>query len=303
MFGLFCILLIMLLQAVVSILIKGRSLTGHDNLEQTSGIDADLVLLGSSRCWAHFDPLFFDSTFNVKTVNIGVDGHSEVTMAIVRLMDYLARNKAPRYAILSFDPFMEAGSITDNDNFVHKNNFARYAFLFNKKDEQFVNYFKFNFYEKYIPLYAVFKYKLLSDILFKNDINRWFEYGYEAHDEVWDTLSRPVTNINRKFYFTQSSIPSVAKSLRDFTQLCHDNGIKLLCIQTPVYKVIYDSTVFSETKKICKRLQIPFVDVAHLNMMDSIKYFYNSNHLNKSGVHEMNEFLRSDSTLNQFFNK
>lgn len=41
--------------------------------------------------------------------------------------------------------------------------------------------------------------------------------------------------------------------------MCLTKNIKLLCIQTPVYKSIYDESIFSETKKICHYLNIPFI--------------------------------------------
>src|SRR4051812_7370810 len=162
LFLLSVILLITILQAIISIRISGKTVNGHDNLETTSNINADLVFLGSSRCWDHFDPKFFDTTYHLKSLNIGVDGHSEISMAIVRLKDYLSRNKPPQKAVLSFDPFMSGGS-NYNTNFVHKDNFARYAFLPSKKDLLIIDYFHFNFYERYIPLYAMFKYKRIAD--------------------------------------------------------------------------------------------------------------------------------------------
>ncbi len=296
-FAIFSIILLLVFQIVISFRINGKTIRGHDNLEQTSNINADLVFIGSSRCWAHFDPVFFNTTYKLKSINIGVDGHSEISMAITRLKDYLSRNSSPKFVIFSFDPFITAGSFYNNTNFVHKNDFARYAFLPKKKDLPIVDYFKFDFYEKYIPLYAIFKYELLKDAISLNDNDNWSKYGYEMNDKKWDTIANPVKDIMRNFFFKKSEITSITNALDKLNNVCFLNNIKLTCIQTPVYKVIYDNASFLETKIICNNLNIPFIDANKEYIRNNMEYFYNSNHLNKFGVAEMNAVLKSDTIL------
>lgn len=300
-FGGFVLFAALLIQLIISLRISGKMIRGHDNLEQTSNKNADLVFLGSSRCWAHFDPHFFDSAFNMKSINLGVDGHSEVSMVITRLKDYLTRNKPPRFAIFNFDPFLSSGSETHNTNFVFKNDFARYSFFPKKKNLPVLNYFQFDLYEKYIPLYSVFKYKLLNDCLFSENTSNYIKNGYEVHDENWDTIKKPVTDIMKTFFLPKDQVPALTNSLDELNKLCANNNIKLLCIQTPVYKVIYDEEAFKNTRSICRTLGIPFIDANKENMRNNINFFYNSNHLNKKGVGEMNRFLSSDSLLVSFF--
>jgi hypothetical protein len=285
------------LQALISFRIKDKSVTGYDILEQTANVNADLVLMGASKCWAQLDPKFFEATFHLKTVNIAVDGHTEIAMAKVRLDDYLSRNKSPKYAIMSFDPFMKPGSEAHNDNFVHKNYFARYAFLPKEKDERFVNIFQFDNYEKYIPLYAIFKYSLFKNcITLKNESN-YMQYGYEMHTEKWDTVANPVKDIMKSRFFSEKEIIPLKAALNDLNLHCQKNGIKLMCIETPVYKVIYDSIVFARNAAICKSLNIPYIQVNAKNIRDNVNNFYNSNHMNVYGVKELNKIMAADTTL------
>lgn len=299
----FIFIIAMLFQILISLKIKDESISENDNLEQTSSINADLVFLGSSRCWVHFDPCFFDSTYRIKSVNIGVNGHSEISMAIIRLKYYLSRNKSPKFAILSFDPFISAGSKINNTNFYLKHEFARYSFFPNAKDLLFVNYFKFNLAEKYIPLYSIFKYKLLYDCitLKKNNYNRL--NANHLIDESWDTISQPVPKTAKKYYFNKDQIASISNSLSKLNNLCLKNNIKLLCIQTPVYKSIYDDVAFTNTNIICKNLEIPFLDINIDTICSNIHFFYNSNHLNKKGVGQMNQFLKKNVLLTSFLKK
>jgi len=273
---------------------------GHDNLEQTSNINADLVFIGSSRCRAHFDPIFFDTTFKLKSINIGVDGHSEISMAITRLENYLSRNKNPKYIIFSFDPLVSAGDLLHNKNNVHKNAFARYAYLPSNINLPLVNYFQFDFPEKYIPLYAIFKYNNLSHILFSDNDKTWAKYGYDLHDEKWDTAKNPVSNEIMNYYRKKSDIKSTTVALNSLQMLCKKNNAKLLCIQTPVYQVAHNDSIFSESESMCFFLNIPFVDANHEYIRKNIDFFYNSDHLNKSGVHQLNLFFKNNIMLKSF---
>lgn len=303
LFAGFTALICFSVQLLILYRINGKTIRGHDNLEQTANIDADLVFLGSSRCWAHFDPQFFNSTFKLKSVNIGVDGHSELSMAIARLRDYLSRNKAPKFAILNFDPLAYSGSEKNNTNFIHKNDFARYSFFPSAKDSIIVNYFKFNFAEKYVPLYSIFKYQLLGNCIFLKTTSNYVRYGYEMHNGRWDTIASPVSAILKKSFFKEKDMSSITASLNRLKKMCLNKNIKLLCIQTPVYKVLYDEKEFGLTKKICSSVNIPFIDCNEQSITDNIFYFYNSNHLNSKGVGAMNKFLKSNQTLLAFLNR
>jgi hypothetical protein len=296
--------LIIAFQALISLKIYKKTIWGIDNLEQTANINADMVFIGSSRCWAHFDPIFFDSIYKLKSVNIGVDGHSEISMAIVRLKDYLSRNQSPKFVILNFDPFMHAGSLRNNTNFVHKNNFARYAFLPNEKNLPIVDFFGFNLIEKYVPLYAIFKYQILSDIIFlKPENNNWIKYGYEIHDEKWDTISNPIGIKMKDYYFKETDVDTISKSLKLLNEICLANNSKLICIQTPVYKIIMEKYLFNETGNICRNLNIPFIDANYDSIRNNINFFYNSNHLNLKGVNKLNSIIKKDSLLNSILIK
>lgn len=299
-FLLFTMLLVTALQAIISLRIRGKTVNGHDNIELTSGINADLVFLGSSRCWAHFNPSFFDTAYHIKSLNIGIDGHSEIMMAIVRLSVYLSNNTPPKIAVLSFDPFMNGDIKPVTSNTVHKDHFARYAFLPSKQSIHLVNYLGFNFFERYIPMYAMFKYKHTEDAILLNNINSWAIYGYERHDETWDTIAHPITDVIKKKYFIESEEKGIYKSLDSLNKLCRLHNIKLICIQTPVYKNIYDLHTFSRTEKICKSLSIPFIDANKDYLINNSDFFYNVNHLNTKGVNMLNSFLKNDSLFNSF---
>lgn len=292
--------IIFLIQFAVSYRIKGKTVTGYDTLEQTSNINADLVFMGSSRCWAHFDPKLFEDHYHLKSVNIGMNGHSDLTASILRLNHYLTQNKAPKFVILNYDPFVNAGSLEHNTNFVNKNDYARFAFLPNKEEKPFMDYFGFDTTERYIPLYALFKYNMFIDCVTMKYSNA-FPKGFELNDEKWDTLKYPISDFNKKYFFKPKEVPSIIQALKQLDDLCRKNNIRLICIQTPVYKSVYDAKVFEMSNTVCRKLNIPFIDVSNSAIKDKTDYFYNAIHLNKDGVYEMNKLLQNGKELDTIF--
>jgi hypothetical protein len=300
LFAFICLAPLTLVQVIVSYRIRDRILYGSDNLDQTSNINADLVFLGSSRCCSHFDPAFFDTNFHLKSANIGVDGHSELAMAIIRFKNYLSKNKAPKFVIINFDPLCDAGSFTNTTNLFEKPWYARYAFMPGKNNLPFVNYFKFDAVEKYVPLYALCKYKILKDCFTITEPTAQAKFGYNRHDEPWDTIDNPISSIGKKSFINSSSEKSTASMLDSLNRLCLENHSKLLCIQTPMYKAVWDSAAFVQTRKICSDLNIPYIDANASAIGNDIENFYNVFHMNTNGVRKMNTILAADSTLTSF---
>jgi len=291
----------LVIQGLVNIRMKHKVIYGCDNLDVEEGQYHDLVFLGSSRCYAHFSPVLFEQQLGMSAINLGVDGHSELTMHKLRLLNYLARNKAPRYAILNFDPLVWPGSIEDNDNMIIKDRYARYAFFPSSADAPIVDYFHFNFAEKYIPFYALLRYKLVPKCITLPNDKTWRMQRYNKVDDQWDTT---VTSVRREeelmhsyFDTSEAGIKKLEVLLRSLDSICTNHGTRLICVQTPVYKSIYLKRNFAITGQICSQLRIPFIDVNKEDIDTNIDYFYNANHLNTKGVAAMTKELCSDSSF------
>ncbi len=297
-FSVFVSLFALALQIILFIRINKKSIAHHDILDITSNVNADLVLMGSSRCWSHLDPAFFENQFNLKSVNIGVVGHSELSMVYARLQDYLKYNKTPKFVLLTLDPFVSEGSIDQpSKNAVNKNAFARYAFAPLNKDWETVKHFGFNNWEKYVPLYATFKYEQLHKTMFPNFSSLYVKYGYSKKDIQWDTIANPIDRNKKRSYFINQNLTKVKSMLIRINELCLSNNISLICIQTPVYESIYDQEVFKIPAIVAQECGIPFLDSNYEWIRTDIKYFQDSNHLNLDGVTALNQKLKEESIL------
>jgi len=298
-----CILVISLaVQVLVDMRTAHKNIGMNDTLDMLQGQENDLVFLGSSRCFAHFDPRLFENALHLKAVNLGTNGHSELSMHTLRLLNYLAKNKAPRCAILSFDALVQPGSIDHNTIMIGKDEFSRYAFFPSAANEPIVRYFNFTPAERYVPLYALLKYKRFPDCLTLPYARKYSEDRYLRHDENWDTLAHPA---NAKVAFrdafdtSASGLTRTEAALRSLDSLCNQHNIRLICVQTPVYKALYNDRYFLFPRLICSHLDLPFFDAAYRSICDSTDNFYDAGHMNTRGVRKMTERLLLNDTLRQ----
>jgi hypothetical protein len=298
-FGIILLLVASVLQILIGLRIRNRSVTGHDNLDLANGGDNELVFLGSSRCYTQFDPSLFEKALRIHAANLGVEGHSELPIHFLRLENYLAKNAPPKIAVLNFDPLIfAAGSFDSNGNFVGKDHFARYAFWPSAVNAPIVKYFGFNWFERNVPLYAILRYQLFLDCITLPYDKGWKTHRYNYIDAEWDTLNQPVARqaegIRRFFFDTgAASTGRIAAQLASLDSLCRAHGIRLVCVQTPIYKAAYDPVRFSYPEKICSALHIPFFDLNNPALDDDVHNFYNIDHLNITGVARMTTALLS----------
>ncbi|HWB93898.1 MAG TPA: hypothetical protein VG605_18720 [Puia sp.] len=301
-FFLFLLGFALAIQLVIDWRIRHKVVSGVDTLDYMEGEDNELVFLGSSRCYAEFDPALFEKALGVHAANLGVDGHSELTMQLLRLENYLAKHPAPRVAILAFDPMVSAGSLDNNQNMYCKNQFARYALWSSRENEPIVHYFHFGLLERYLPLYALLKYKMFNICATVPDDKTWRRDRYERHDEHWDTLSHPIgpgATIT-SLYFADADT-SLEKALIQMDSLCASHQIRLACVQVPMYQAAYIKQKFAFTAAICSRLHIPFFDLCTPELDSDINNFYNINHCNSTGVAKMTRVLLADPAFGKLF--
>jgi hypothetical protein len=303
-FSLAIFLMLLLGQFLVDLRTRHKNIGMNDNLDVIRGQENELIFLGSSRCYMHFDPALFEETLHVTAVNLGMLGHSGLSMHKLRLLNYLAKNKTPRFAILSFDALVRPGSVENNTDMYNKDEFARYAFFPSAVNEPIVRCFKFDLLERYVPLYALLKYKRFPDCLTlpyarQYSINRYFK-----RDEKWDTLAHPADPkqaYENAFDTSASGLIRIELALKSLDSLCDQHNIRLICVQTPVYKAIYNDRFFCLTRLICSHLDLPFFDANYRQISDSADNFYDAGHMNTRGVRKMTSLLLSEAGFRQLF--
>ncbi len=105
----------------------------------------------------------------------------------------------------------------------------------------------------------------------------------------------------KKYFVKPKDVNLLQKQLLTLKSICQKNNIILLCIQTTIYKSLYNKAIFDRSAKISQNVATPFIDLANDNIRNNIRNFYNSTHLNKNGVIEMNKLLKNQIKLDSFF--
>jgi len=291
-----------LIQCAASYRMKGREVLNlYDNFHVRYPERADLLFMGSSRCITHYSPKKFNEFFHCKSLNLGIDGHSELDMHLLKLQSYLKHNQPPKLVLLNYDIFINSNGYGEERNKVHKDYFSRYAFRPFSESTAIIDYFGYNLAEQYFPSYALLRYQMLPDIMSMNGEYKWRNEGYERHDENWDTECHPVKLIDTIMGFNSDEyVSNLQKVLFSFKKLCEDHQISLLLVQSPVYQPVFEKQPMKVPEALARNLGFSFFDFNRSPLNSEIENFYNANHLNAGGVDRFFQNMIKDSIFCAF---
>ncbi len=255
-----------------------------------SRVNADLIIVGSSRAKVHYNPLILDSILHLNSYNIGLKGHRfQLQYPVFNI--YMAHNKKPKYVIQNIDPSL----LEPREDFFEYEQFIPYA-----NDSIIKKYTKgmkgaFTVPELYMPLFI---YNGHTDFIVKG-IKSYFHRsvgkskkivikGFEPNSEIWDGRFE----IFKKQYpngITIKNSDTIKKEFEDYLAYCKSNDIKVIFVVTPVY---YEETkmvnnlpeLMALFNQYAKTYNIPMLDYSNIPLCFDKKYFYNSQHLNAMGA-------------------
>ena len=255
-----------------------------------SKIKADLLIMGSSRAEFHISPKILDSLLVLNSYNLGLSAwHFDMQYARFRM--YLQHNPKPKYIIHNVDVygFSKRADVADSPQFlpyIHDTIFQNVT-LGHKG--------AFDIYQKNIPL---FKYKNQQKIAFEGFFNfvglsnlydTTTKYkGYRGNDYAW----------NKDFESFKKRFPKGAKykfdkevirQFEEYLNFCKKENIKVVLVYAPEYFEVqpyYKNK--TELIKLCqesvKKYDCDFLDYSNNPLCYNRNYFYNSQHLNKTGA-------------------
>lgn len=249
-------------------------------------VDSDLLIYGSSRAWVHYNPMMITERTGILSYNFGVDG-SNIFLQYLRHQLSMKYNKKPKQIIYSVDMFTVQKK-TEIFNWVQ---FLPYA-LWNKDIEATVSQFSnYNFYDYYIPLVRYYgQYEAVEKALryrtghLSNPIGR--VRGYMGRDEKWNADFDKAKAKMKKYKIVVDS--KAVALFEKFIDECRQNHIQLTFVYPPEY---IEGQQFIENRRevmelyhtISEKYKIPFFDYTHDALSYDKRYFYNANHLNKTG--------------------
>ena len=143
-------------------------------------IDADVIVMGSSRAWVHVNPIILDSILNTSTYNLGIDG-SMIDRQIRKYNLYRIYNRKPKLIIQNIDQ----GTLNKTNGFQREQFFP--YFWDRAMRGEFYDVEPLSVWDKYVPMYRYWRNYDIKQ-LFEMSFSRQqrLTKGYEGRDQPWD---------------------------------------------------------------------------------------------------------------------
>ena len=248
-------------------------------------IDADLVVLGSSRAWCGYNTYILDSLLNCDSYNLGLDGHN-FNMQLVRYETYRRYNSRPKIVIVNTDYLSTLGIMSDE-------RYEREQFFPYIWDDTLISAVKdvknITVLDRLLPLYRYFGYR--EDV--ENGISAFWgqknfgdggmHKGYRGNDYVWEVA--PLSLVDQtKVEFCDMT---VAEKLDSFVQRTCNEDVNVVFVKSPVYESFYEISDAHISDSIFNSIAIhyciPVLDYYSCEICNDSSNFYNYTHLNKKG--------------------
>lgn len=250
-----------------------------------SRINADIVVLGNSRAWAHFSPAILDSTLHTHCYNLGHDG-SAFNRQYTRYLLYREHNPKPRIILQNIDlATLDFASGYDQ---------YQYFPYFNDADVRrwILPYEHFSLADKFLPFYRYANYGLQN--LYK-DVSPSVQ-GYCGRDYVWDvdTLTLDI-DVKSPFDTDPRTMSLFDKFLADATA----EGIQVILVHSPIHSYLTRrqgdlDKMWNTYQQYADKYNLTILDYTNDTLCDNTKYFYNIMHLNRKGAEIFSRHLAED---------
>lgn len=251
-------------------------------------LNADLLIMGNSRAWVMYDPYIMDSILGVNSYNIGMNG-SPINRQIAKYNIYAKfQNRKPDYIVLNIDHM----SLTWRDGYEREQFFPYMWYPAIRKELKIVE--PFTFAELYLPLYRYTTYKGLWELLSEEEETIRQYKGYEGQEWTWDgTAYNQIDTVH--FIVDERTL----KMFDEFLSERKNEGIQVLFCYAPTYTgVIEKMDNYNEMRETYQayadKYDVPILDYTYADICKDTLYFYNANHLNKTGAELFSAQLAHD---------
>jgi hypothetical protein len=258
-------------------------------------INADIVISGSSRALAHYDPRIIEGATGFSTYNIGLNG-SQTDMQLARLQTYLNHNRKPKLLILNFDlfSFVISHEIFDPAQYVP---YLREEALYAGVRRVYPDAWKW----RYLPLYGYavedmrFDWLIGLKALFGIQPREDHLNGYRPDDRRWTGDFERFKANNAKGWSVDVEKQGVT-DFADTLRLCQAAAIPVLVVHSPEYFEVQEMArnreeILQRARDLSAEFGAEFWDYSDSSICRDRANFYNSQHLNRSGATVFSEDL------------
>jgi len=235
---------------------------------------AEVVCVGSSRSWVHYDPAILDTLLGMETYNLGMDG-SGSNRHIPRYNLYRLYNAKPKVIIQNID-FKGLKYVTQLD----RHQYFPYFYQSELRKRVFPIE-PFTLAEKYLPMYRYANYGIFNTLHKKSgDLYK----GYRGQDLHWDG-----SMLEGNLFFHDTIDSTAVEMFDQYLAQAKAEGIKVIMVYAPIYHVVTEridnlDEMYASFKYFAQKYDIPILDYNYDSLCYDTAYFYNPTHLNKTGA-------------------
>lgn len=261
---------------------------GSWNQVMEGKVNADIIVVGSSRASVQYDPRTIESVTGHSAYNLGING-SQTDMQVAFFKAYLEHNRKPQIVLFNLDAFT---FVTSREVF----NPAQYMpYLYDHALYDALRKINPEIWKsKYLPLYGY----VVEDMNFTwvRGIEAFFGHnpaedyfsGFNPRHLVWssDFRNYRAANPNGVHFDIE---PAGIEDVEDLVHVCKKNGIELIFVYSPEYTEMQTMTnnradIFAHFHQLADRYGIPMWDYSNWQYDGDTNFFYNSQHLNATGA-------------------
>lgn len=250
-------------------------------------MDEEILLFGTSRILHALDPEIIKDSTDFKVFNCGISGGKNIYTHYM-LLNYILQHHKPQLIVLeiNYDDFLKSEKNYSINKFSH----------FYGRDEECDSFLINIDGEKGLLISRLYKYNLiLKDLIVGKFIykKKWRRDGYEPLKKTRKDLTN--IRLSKKETYQETSVDyNHLKILKMFFEKCRKNGINVILVSLPEYKLI-DDHFYDPVKKLAQKFQLPFYDYhKDLGFEKNYKYFSDKLHLKTEGATELSYIFSHD---------
>ncbi len=241
-------------------------------------INADLLIIGSSRARLQFSPMIIDSVTGLNVYNMGTDGEPLNQWKVKYSVYSHYQEKRPDVLVITIGYF---GTFGSGIGFEREQYFPHLIIPYVR--QQFRQIEPFTWAELYVPLYRYTTYMGLYSLLtgWRDD---GLYKGYKPVDKKWDGTAY---NLQESWHFWYDE--DKLQQFDEFLSARKAEGILLVFCYPPIYiglthKVDNIDECYQFFQSLADKYDIPIMDYTYSPLCNDTAYFYNATHLNKLGA-------------------
>ena len=253
-------------------------------------INSDVIIMGTSRAFVHFNPAIIDSVQHTDSYNLGMDGRP-TDAQIVKYHAY-RRHCSHKPKVILYELY---GGSMDKSNGYQREQFVPYL-----KDTRLWKEARelehFSIADRTIPCWRyIGRKKMFKDIIYYSKHHQDDLYkGFKSHKKSW--------NGDRISAIKQLNYPMHKSRIRQFENFigeCTKDGVKVVFVYVPMYIEATQKTtdlkgIQNTFAQIANKYDIPILDYTYDALSYDTCYFYNAQHLNSKGANLFSTKLSHD---------